>query len=418
VADVQPFRALTYRRGEALADLTAPPYDVVDAEQRAGLLERDAHNVVAIDLPVGEPDPYAAAAETFARWQEEGVLVRDAAPALWAHTQDYAGPDGRRRTRHGIFARVRVEEYGPGRVRPHERTHPGPKEDRLRLTRATQANLSPIFALYDDPAGAAWAAVQAATAAPPDGDVTDPDGTRHRLHRVHDPEAIERVRDALAGTELLIADGHHRYETARVYAEEVGGEGPHRFVLVCLVALQDPGLTVFPTHRLVRGLDAARQEALAATLRESFAIEEIEADALAPPGGDDADGPLVLGYVDAHSGRAFRLTLEDPHAADPLLPPALRRLDTALLEALVLKGPLGLSDDDISHLDGLGYSRTDAEALGLVRSGAYDAAFFLRPSPVAQVREIAAAGATMPPKSTFFHPKLLTGLLINPLDSD
>ena len=419
MADVQPFRALTYDRdrGEALANLTAPPYDVVDPQQRAALLERSAHNVVAIDLPEGEPDPYAVAAETFARWQDEGVLVRDAAPALWAHTQEYTGPDGRRRTRHGIFARVRVEDYGPGRVRPHERTHPGPKEDRLRLTRATRANLSPIFSLYDDPAGAAWAAVEPIIAAPPDGDVTDPDGTRHRLHRVADPEAIGQVRDALAATELLIADGHHRYETARVYAEEVGGEGPHRYVLMCLVALQDPGLTIFPTHRLVRGLDPAKQEALAATLRERFAIEEIEADALRPP-GKDTEGPLELGYIDAHLQRAFRLILKDPHAADGLLPPALRRLDTAILEALILKGPLGLSDDDISHLQGLGYSRTDAEALALVRGGEYDAAFFLRPSPVAEVREIAASGETMPPKSTFFYPKLLTGLLFNPLDRD
>jgi hypothetical protein len=185
----------------------------------------------------------------------------------------------------------------------------------------------------------------------------------------------------LKGTELLIADGHHRYETARVYAEEIGGEGPHRYVLMCLVALQDPGLTIFPTHRLVRGLEPARQEALAATLREHFTIEPITEDELAPPQTDIA-GPLVLGYIDAHFRRAFRLTLKDPHAADALLAPALRDLDTAVLEALILKGPLGLTDDDISHLDGLGYSRTDAEALALIHSGEYDAAFFLRPSPV------------------------------------
>jgi len=417
VADVQPFRALRYDlgRGEALADLTAPPYDVLDAGQRAALLERSPHNVVAIDLPDGEPDPYAQAASTFAQWQRDGVLVRDEEPALWAHAQEYTGPDGRPQTRHGIFARVRVEDYGPGRIRAHERTHPGPKEDRLRLTRATKANLSPIFALYDDPAGAAWSAVAAAAADRPDGETTDPEGTRHTFHRIADPESIATVRAVLADAELLIADGHHRYETARVYAEEIGGEGPHSFVLMCLVALQDPGLTILPSHRLVRGLGPTRQEALAATLRERFAIEEIEADRLRPP---DGDGPLELGYIDAHFKRAFRLTLTDPHAADGLLAPALRGLDTAVLEALILKGPLGLSDNDISHLNGLGYARTDAEALELVESGAYDAGFFMRPSPVAQVREIAAAGETMPPKSTFFYPKLLTGLLFNPLDSD
>jgi len=420
VADVQPLRALRYDTSCAgdLAALTAPPYDVIDPEQRAALLGLSPFNVVAIDLPQGD-DPYGRAAETFAAWQRDGILARDPEPALYAHAQAYTGPDGRRRTRHGIFARVRVEDYGPGRIRPHERTHPGPKEDRLRLTRATRANLSPIFSLYDDPAGAARSALEAHTTGPPAEQVTDPEGTVHQLWRIDDPGAIGDVQDALRTAELLIADGHHRYETARVYAEEVGGprDDPSRFVLMCLVALQDPGLTIFPTHRLVRGLDAERHESLAATLREHFEIERIEPEQLPPPAGT---GPLVMGYVDAHFGQAFRLTLRDQSVADRLLAdrsPAYRQLDTAVLEALVLKGPLRLTDDAISHLDGLGYSRTDAEALALVRSGEYDAAFFLRPSPVAQVREIAAAGETMPPKSTFFHPKLLTGTLFSPLDS-
>jgi len=348
------------------------------------------------------------------------VLVRDPEPALWALTQDYRGPDGRARTRHGIFARVRVEDYGPGKIRPHERTHPGPKEDRLRLTRATRANLSPIFSLYDDPAGAAWDAVAPVVEGEaPWGEVTDAEGTVHRLWRVADPGVIADAQRALAPVELLIADGHHRYETARVNAEELGGEGGHSYVLMCLVALQDPGLTIFPTHRLVRGIDPAKREALAATLREHFEITPIAAEDLRPPEDPDPAAPLALGYIDAHFDRAFRLTLKDPGLSDTLLAghsSAYRRLDTAMLEALILKGPLGLTDDAIAHLDGLGYSRTDAEALALVRSGEYDAAFFLRPSPVAQVREVAAAGETMPPKSTFFFPKLLTGLLFSPLD--
>jgi uncharacterized protein (DUF1015 family) len=419
VADVQPLRALHYdfSRPDGLKLVTAPPYDVIDPQQRAQLLARSPHNVVEIDLPQGD-DPYEHAARTFAAWQQEGVLVRDATPALWALTQDYTGPDGGARTRHGIFARIAVEDYGPGRIRPHERTHPGPKEDRLRLTRATRANLSPIFSLYDDPDERTWGAIEPSVlGADPKGDVVDEDGTRHRLWRVADPGVIAAVHDGLASKELLIADGHHRYETARVYAEEIGGEGAHRFVLMCLVALQDPGLTIFPTHRLVRGLTPPRQEALAATLREHFEIERIEPEALRPP---DGHGPLVLGYIDAHFKQAFRLTLRDHTVADALLsdrPEPYRRLDTAVLEALILKGPLELSDDQISHLAGLGYSRTDAEALELVQSGTYDAAFFVRPSPVAQVQEIAAAGETMPPKSTYFFPKLLTGMLFNPLDA-
>src|SRR3984893_11395071 len=211
MAEIQPLRALRYDTGVVgrLADVVAPPYDVIDASQRTELIGRSPFNVVAIDLPQGEPDPYAAAREQFESWQLQGALVRDAEPAIWAHTQDYTGPDGRTLTRRGFFCRVRIEDYGPGRGRPHERTHPGPKEDRLRLTRATRANISPIFSLYSDPTQAAWAALEPATEQPAWGEVTDPDGTVHRLWRVADPRAIAAVQAATRDAELLIADGHH-----------------------------------------------------------------------------------------------------------------------------------------------------------------------------------------------------------------
>jgi uncharacterized protein (DUF1015 family) len=306
---------------------------------------------------------------------------------------------------------VRVEEYGAGRIRPHERTHPGPKEDRLRLTRATGANLSPIFSLYDDPAGAAAAALAPHTSGAPWGGVTDEDGTTHRLWRVSDGDAVAAVTQALAGTELLIADGHHRYETARVYHEE-GGAG---HVLMCLVALQDPGLTVFPTHRLLTGLDDARREALRDTLLRDFDVAEVAPDALEPTG----DGPVRMGYLDAHHRRPLMLTLKDPAiaaAALPAMPDAYRALDTAVLEALVLRGALGMSEDDISHLNGLDYARDTDQARERVVSGEAAAAFFMRGTPVAQVRDVAAAGESMPPKSTYFFPKVLTGMVFNPLD--
>jgi uncharacterized protein (DUF1015 family) len=417
MADVQPLRALHYDTAVAgrLADLVAPPYDVIDASQRAELIGRSPFNVVAIDLPQGDPDPYAAAREQFESWQLQGALVRDQEPAIWAHTQDYSGPDGRTLTRRGFFCRVRIEDYGPGRVRPHERTHPGPKEDRLRLTRATRANVSPIFSLYSDPEQAAWEALAPATREQPWGEVTDSDGTTHRLWRVAEPEAIAAVQAATREAELLIADGHHRYETMQAYAAEIGGEGEHRYILMCLVALEDPGLTVFPTHRLVNRLDAPRQEALAEALRRDFEVTEVALEQIAPEPGA---GPLELGYIDSHFQRPLRLRLKDQAIADAALPgrsQAYRELDTGVLEALVLKGALGLSDDDISHFNGLFYARDTAEALAMVRSGEYDAAFLMRPTPVQQVREVAAAGENMPPKSTYFFPKLLTGLLFNPL---
>ena len=417
MADIQPLRALHYDKsvvGE-LADVTSPPYDVIDSAQRETLLERSPFNVVAVDLPKGEPDPYEAAGDLFEAWQMQGVVVRDPEPALWAHTQTYTGPDGQARTRKGFFCRVRIEGYGPGRVRPHERTHPGPKEDRLRLMRATRANLSPIFSLYSDPENAAWHALEPATQASPWGEVSDADGTTHRLWRVGDPATIAAVQAATREAELLIADGHHRYETSEAYAQEVGGEGEHRYILMCLVALEDPGLTVFPTHRLVRDLDQPRREALREAIKRDFDMREVPLDQLAPrPGG----GPLELGYIDSHHQTPYRLALKNQAIADAALPTfseAYRQLDTGVLEALILKGALGLSDDDISHFNGLFYARSDEEAIELVRSGEYEGAFLMRPTPVPQVQDIAASGENMPPKSTFFYPKLLTGLLFNPL---
>jgi uncharacterized protein (DUF1015 family) len=307
---------------------------------------------------------------------------------------------------------VRVTDYGPGLIRPHERTQPGPKEDRLRLTRATRHNLSPIFALHP---GGVWDQLEPQLGGEPWGEATDPDGTLHRVWRIADPSIHEAVSGALADAELLIADGHHRYETARTYAEEIGGDGPHRYTLVCLVSLEDPGLTIFATHRLLRDLDGEAQERLAAGIREHFAVEEVSEDRLDPAG---ADGPGVFGYMDAPSRRPFRLRLKDPLALDEALPgrsDAYRRLDAAILEELVLKRTLGMRDDDIAAKRGLGYATGTAQALRQLRDGGYQAAFLLRPTPVEQVREVAAAGETMPPKSTYFFPKLLTGIAFNPL---
>jgi uncharacterized protein (DUF1015 family) len=419
MADVLPLRALHYdlERTGGLQPVVAPPYDVIDADERAALAAQSPYNVVSIDLPeaTNGGDPYAHAAEQLEQWREQGAVVQDEQPALWALAQDYTGPDGRARTRRGFLARVRVTEYGAGRIRPHERTHPGPKEDRLRLTRATRTNLSPIFSLFSDPENDAWRALEPSTSAEPWGQTDDPDGTVNRLWRVADPGALAAVQDALAPRELLIADGHHRYETARVYAEEIGGEGPHRYVLMCLAALEDPGLTVFPTHRLVRGLSSEQHEALAAAIKRDFDVEALAGtDQLAPASSDE----VRIGYIDSHFQKPFMLTLKDTAIADAALrdrAEPYRRLDTAVLEALILKNALGMSDEDIDHLSGLGYARDDAQALELVQSGVFDAAFLMAPTPVERVQDVAARGESMPPKSTYFFPKVPTGLLFNPL---
>jgi uncharacterized protein (DUF1015 family) len=417
VAEVSPIQGAHYDLGKVglLADVVAPPYDVIDDAQRAELGGRSPYNVVELDLP-RDPDggdPYEHAAQLLGRWTDDGALTRDADPQIWALEQDYTAPDGSRLTRRGLLARVRLAQYGEG-IRPHERTQPGPKEDRLRLTRATRHNLSPIFALHP---GDAWQHLEPALTGNPWGEVTDDDGTTHRVWRVGDPAVHEAIASALEPGELLIADGHHRYETSLAYQREVGAGGPADYVLMALVSLEDPGLTVFPTHRLLSGLadDPGKRQALRAGLEEVFEIEEVQGPEL-DPGGTDGVG--VFGYVDAHHKQPHRLRLRDAAALDEALAnrsTAYRTLDAAILEELVLKRILGMSTDDIAAKRGIGYTPSIDEALAKLDSGDHQAAFVLRATPVEQVRAVAAAGETMPPKSTYFFPKLLTGIVFNPL---
>jgi uncharacterized protein (DUF1015 family) len=416
MAEIQPLRAIHYdlRAVGSLDPVVAPPYDVIDEAGRAELVARSPFNVVEVDLPIdpGGDDPYLHAQTTFEAWRQQSVLVQDREAALWPATQEYETPGGERRVRRGFLCRVRVEDYGPGRIRPHERTQPGPKEDRLRLTRATRANLSPIFSLFPDPRDAAWSALEPSTREPPFGSATDSGGTTTTIWRCADPAAIQAAQEALAGAELLIADGHHRYETARVYAEEVGGEGEHRYTLMFLCSMSDPGLTVLPTHRLLTALDG-RRDALRETIERDFEIRPVARDELAPGDGEGTE----FGYLDG--ALRLRLVLRDQAVADRVLagkPDAYRRLDTALLEELILKEALGMSEDDIARQDGVTYAKSTSGAIEAVESGRADAAFLLRATPVEQVREVAAEGESMPPKSTFFYPKVPTGLLFNPLE--
>jgi len=428
VADVRPLNALHYDLAAvgSLQDVVAPPYDVIDSAQRAELLERSPYNAVAIDLPKpydetgpeasGEGDPYERAAEAIEAWRQAGALVDDPEPAIWAMAQDYPGPDGATHTRHGILARARVEDFESGQVLPHERTLPGPKQDRLDLTRATKHNLSPIFSLSTlDP----WPLVAAETEREePWGEATtDMLGTVTRVWRIGDPGVHDAVTELLADSQLLIADGHHRYETAIAYRDEVGGEGPHNYTLMALTGLDDPGLTVFPTHRLLSGFagDPERQQRLGNGLRELFDVTEVDVADLDPIG---QEGVGVFDLYDSHHKRGFRLRLKDTATLDRQLegkPEAYRRLDAAILETLVLKGIAGMSEDDILAKRGIGYAKSVDDSLALLEDGSYDVAFILRPIPVDQVRAICESDENMPPKSTYFFPKVPSGLVFNPV---
>ena len=420
MADVQPLNALHYAldRVGGLPPVVAPPYDVIDAELRARLAARSPYNVVEIDLPEadGDLDPYAHAADLFAAGRPRRSSSATPSPRCGRSPRTTPAPTATPTRATASSRACASRTTAPAASARTSARTPGPKEDRLRLTRATRANLSPIFSLYDDPAGAAWSALSPHTETVPWGEVTDDDGTKHRLWRVGDEGAVAAVTDALAQTELLIADGHHRYETARVYADEIGGEGEHRYVLMCLVALQDPGLTVFPTHRLLTALPDDKRVALREALQRDWEMTEVAADDLQPTAA--TDGRIRVGYLDAHHRRPLLLTLKDPAIADaalPDMPEPYRRLDTAVLEALILKQALGMTEDDISHLHGLDYARDTEQARARVEAGEAEAAFFMSPTPVERVRDVAAAGVNMPPKSTYFFPKVLTGELFNPL---
>ncbi len=416
MAEVRPLTALHYNLaaiGE-LGDVVAPPYDVIDAERRTELVARSPFNVVEIDLPQASPggDAYEHAAETLEEWTLQGILAADREPALWALTQEYSAPDGSRHIRRAMLCRVRVTDYGAGLVRPHERTQPGPKLDRLRLTEATRHNLSPIFSLHP---GDAWRHLEGHTRSEPWAAVTDDEGTVHRIWRIAEPDAARAVAAELAEAELLIADGHHRYETARTYADAIGGDGASRYTLMALVSLGDPGLTVFGYHRLLTDLgDPDKQAALRDAIIANFDAEEVALDRLDPAG---EPGLGVFGYVDAHHRRGYRLRLKQPAALERALPdasPAFRELDAAILEALLLRDALGMSADEIEAKQGIAYTADAGAALASL-DGDTDAVFLMRPTPVEQVRAVAATGETMPPKSTYFYPKLLTGIVFNPL---
>jgi uncharacterized protein (DUF1015 family) len=352
VADVRPFRAVTY--ADPSTAVTAPPYDVLDEPQRVELRARDPHNVVWL---TADPDE-AKAGRRFGEWLAEGVLVRDETPAVWVLEQDV--PDGAGRTRMGIAASLRAEPYSTGVVLPHEQTHAGTRRRRLRLLRAAQAQLEPLFFLYD---GAPPLAV-------PDR-APDLEAGGSRLWRFGGEQG---VTEAFARTQLLIADGHHRYETAVRFADE-GGD-PR--LLAVLVSTEDPGLAILPTHRVFEGRpDIGLDGDAFATLNEALA-------ALAAEPFDHSAAVLVR-------GDATHLVRGGPGELDPELVERFGR-------------------------EGIGYTPDAADAVERVRSGRADCAFLLRATPIEDVFDHARRGLTMPPKSTYFFPKLLSGLLFHPLE--
>ena len=437
MADVRPFPAIRYAPGEDLAAVVTPPYDVISPAAQARYYERSPHNIIRLELGRAESaddelnNVYTRAAATFAEWRLHDLLRQDA-PALYLYEQRFA-VEGKHYQRTSLLARVRLELWEAGVILPHERTMSKPKEDRLRLMRATAANLSPLMALYDDPQGALAALLAPVRAMPPDADFVDEARESHRLWVLRDAALAEQIAAFYRERQLYIADGHHRYETCLAYRDEQAAlrketlppDDALNFTLMALSAVEDPGLVVLPTHRMLRDLDAMHLSALDERLRRSFDARDlgtIEAEAaLAALAQQTIAGNTTFALVQPDGVRLLVLNDSGREAMERLggeyasASPAWRALDLATLHALVLDEALGITPEMVRAGEHVSYTRDAAEADAAVREARADAALLVAPTPPAAIRDVARAGDRMPQKSTYFYPKLITGLTINPL---
>lgn len=426
--EIRAFPALRYsttRFGKDWSKLVAPPYDVLDAKDKAALLAGDAHNIVAVDLPfvppksAGPDEVYAAAATTLRQWQAEGAVIAEDAPAIYVYHQHYQH-GGRSFVRKKFFARMRLEEFGTGTVFPHERTFGGPKEDRLKLMQASRCQMSAVFGLYSDPTQAVSGLLKVDEKAP---DVTATmDGVVNHMWIVRDPAIIAALAQKMAALPVYIADGHHRYGTALNYRNQLierGGlpdDHPARFVLVGFCAMEDAGAVILPTHRVLSGLTPEQTDQILKALTAGMELRP--ADAKAAPSSWLPAGPGVDVAVYAAAGDRLCLgkftqrAILDKLAADRT--PPYRKLDLAylhdfLFNELAAKQALGGATLTVQ------YTHSAEEAATLARESK-GIAFITRPCSMAELKAVGDAGDLMPQKSTFFYPKLATGMVVNPLE--
>ena len=430
MADILPFSGIRYdpARVTDLSRVLAPPYDVIGDAERAALEGLHPQNVVRIELPRGEGDArYAEAARLLGEWMSGRVLRADAQPAFYVYEQQFTLPHaaGRLYSRRGFFAAVRLEPYERRMILPHEKTLVGPKEDRLKLMRATRTQISPIFGLYRDADGKARELIDGATAATAALDATTADGIRHRLWRLAAPAATAGLVRLLADKQILIADGHHRYETLLALGPELraldyaAGGAAADFAMMFLARAEDPGLLVLPTHRLVRDLPEFDFPALRAGAGAAFDIVEGD-EATAPAieerlGREGTAGVVFAARVPGREGTTW-FTLKSFVDLSALGPPALRKLDVTVLHGVILAPLLGIDAAALESQSYLAYTHDTAEAMARVAAGDVQVAFFINPTKVEEILGVCEAGFVLPQKSTYFQPKLATGLVMYGLD--
>jgi uncharacterized protein (DUF1015 family) len=419
---IEPFRGLFFnpRRCGDLGRVVAPPYDLIDSKGQQQLYERSPYNVVRLELG-READRYGAAASTLDRWLLDGVLERAAAPAMHLYTQKFTF-EGREYARSGLIVTLRLEEFAAGRILPHERTFAAAKQDRLQLLEATQVNFSSIFGLYPGSHAELEQLKETVARRAPDYTVRDDLGIANELRVIGGPDAIRTVQTALADVRLLIADGHHRYETAlnyrrrrRAQEHDPSGLMPYDYVMITLTSCADPGLLILPTHRIVRRIASEAMQDFNRRAAEFFEIEEFAdsnrflARLRTFPSG-------ALGVALAGATRLRILRLKDDAAvatAAPQMPAEVRRLDVSVLHALVFERLLGIDEAAVKSGSLIEYTVDARAALAAPGEGRAAGAFLMNPPTIADVERVSDSGATMPEKSTYFYPKLLTGLVMN-----
>ncbi len=412
MADVIPFNGVLYNAPlvsqESGADLLAPPYDIITPEFREDLYQRSPYNIVRIDFGKENPgddsshNRYTRAKDFLDEWLRDGVLTESQSPCFYSYEISYK-IENKDKTLRGFLGLVRLEELGKGNIYPHEYTHSKPKKDRLNLMRICGANISPIFSLYRSDEGKTAAVLAGVHDAPARVEARDPDGAVHRLWEVSDPRAIAVIEEELRGKAIFIADGHHRYETALAYQQEMrakegaaGSPKPYDYVLMFLANMADEGLTILPTHRLVKKIPSDVLDLLST----DFRIEEMSDDfsiSRAIAGQRDVYGLYTGGET------WYRLSYrgEGIHG----VPAALRDLDVTILHDLIFK--------QLLDIESVSYEMDVRKCLQSVRESAFAAAFFLNPTRVEDVEKVALASLRMPPKSTYFYPKLMTGMVLN-----
>ncbi len=439
MATISPFRGLLYNpsRIPDLRLVITPPYDVIGPEKDEELRRRDPYNAVHLILPrpEGAIDRYRCAAELLAAWRKDEVLVQDEEPGFYLVSQKYTVKGLGPRTRFGLVARVRIEDERSRTIRPHEQTMAGPRTDRLGLLEATQTNLSPIFLLYSDPQGSLSAPLEAATARPADRWAVDDAGTEVGLWRISGASAIAGIVEGFSDRTLWIADGHHRYEAARAYRDRMRsadhsppGSRPYDFIMAHLTSMESPGVTILPYHRAIHHRARLDRSALIAGARRHFNIkefpfegEEPRADQIRRRLRDSARAgrSVFAACTGAGSGSFLLLILKEDIDSDEVLgrdvPGPLRDLDVSILHHLLLHKALGITFEEQREEAGpLRFTDDIDRALAWVDAGEAQVAFLLNSTRKEHLVAVADAGLQMPQKSTYFYPKVLTGLVFNP----